>query len=138
MDNPKRTAIAVLTALSAVVLSAGAIAVGASTASASTGISGQIQCVDELGIEGVWIQASNGGSGYASLQDINGYTKNFRYSLPRGGAWTVHVGCGGSTSHWKYTPDGNTTTTRTYQSWLCVTPDDGVPWPSNNNYCGED
>ena len=92
MKNLKRTVIAVVTSMSSIVLSVGAISVGASAAHASTGISGQVQCVDELAVEGVWIQASSGGSGFASLQNLNGYTKNFRYSLPHGGAWTVHVG----------------------------------------------
>lgn len=110
----------------------------ASAAYASTGISGQVQCVDEQTVEGVWIQASSGGSGFASLRNVNGYTKNFSYSLPHGGAWTVHVGCGGSTSHWLYTPNGNSTTTATYKSWLCITPDDNIPWPYPDNYCRQD
>jgi hypothetical protein len=138
MKNLKRTVIAVVTSMSSIVLSVGAISVGASAAHASTGISGQVQCVDELAVEGVWIQASSGGSGFASLQNLNGYTKNFRYSLPHGGAWTVHVGCGGGTSDWLYKPNGNSTTTATYKSWLCITPDDDIPWPYDDNYCRQD
>jgi hypothetical protein len=136
MINLKCTAIAVITTL----ISVGGISVTASKAYASTGISGQVQCVDELAVEGVWIQASSGGSGWATLRNVeeSGYTKNFSYSLPYGGAWTVHVGCGGSTSDWKYKPNGNSTTRATYQSWLCITPDDGVPWPEPNNYCRQD
>lgn len=134
MITLKCTAIAVI----ATVVSAGGISATAPEAYASSRISGQVQCVDELPVEGVWIQASSGGSGWATTRNINGYTKDFSYSLPHGGAWTVHVGCGGSTSRWKYTPDGNATTKAAYQSWLCITPDDGVPWPEPDNYCSKD
>ena len=95
-------------------------------AQASTTVSGEVTCVDELPVEGVWIQAS-GGSGWASWTPTSGASYNARFS--RGGvsgSWTVHVGCGGSPSHWKYSPDGNTTTTQSVASWTCYTPDDGA------------
>jgi hypothetical protein len=94
---------------------------------ASTTVSGEVTCVDELPVEGVWIQAS-GGSGWANWTPTIGASFNARFS--RGGvsgSWTVHVGCGGSPSHWKYSPDGNTTTTQSVASWTCYTPDDGAP-----------
>lgn len=97
-----------------------------SAAQASVTVSGQVTCVDELPVEGVWIQAS-GGSGYASWTPTSGASYNARFS--RGGvsgSWTVHVGCGGSPSNWKYSPDGNTTTTQSVASWTCYTPDDGA------------
>jgi hypothetical protein len=135
MIDLKRTTIVVMTTL----VSVAGLSFAASKAYASTEISGQVQCVDELAVEGVWIQASSG-SGWATLRDVDdsGYTKEFSYSLPHGEAWTVHVGCGGKTSDWKYKPDGNSTTTAVNQSWLCITPDDGVPWPEPDNYCKKD
>ncbi len=99
----------------------------APAAHAATTVSGQVTCVDGLNVEGVWIAAS-GGSGYANWTPVSGapYAANFN----RGGVttpWTVHVGCGGSTSSWKWKPDGNTTVTSSTASWTCYEPDDGSP-----------
>jgi hypothetical protein len=140
MKNSKWAAVPRLAALSSfsLAISVAAISVGTPPADAAVGISGQVQCVDELSVEGVWIQANSGGSGFAALRNVNGYTKNFSFALPHGGAWTVHVGCGGSPSAWRYTPNGKSTTTATYKSWLCITPDDGIPWPYPDNYCRQD
>jgi hypothetical protein len=91
-------------------------------ANASTGISGSVYCDDGDAVTGVWIQASSGGSGFASF--THGVADaTFHYTLPNGGAWTVHVGCGGTTSSWRWTPDGNATTRATIQNWYCKTPD---------------
>lgn len=90
-------------------------------ANASTTVSGQVICVDEDNVTGVWIAASSG-SGYANWSSINGYTVNFS----RGGvsgSWTVHVGCGGTPSKWLYSPDGDVTVTSASASWTCYTPD---------------
>jgi hypothetical protein len=97
----------------------------APAAEASTTVSGYVTCVDELNVEGVWIQAS-GGSGYASWS-TSGAGYNAHYSRAGiSGSWTVHVGCGGSTSTWKYTPDGFQSVTQSVASWTCYTPDDGT------------
>jgi hypothetical protein len=90
-------------------------------ASASITVRGQVMCVDEENVTGVWIAAS-GGSGWASWSSINGYTVNFS----RGGvsgSWTVHVGCGGTPSNWRYSPDGNVKVASASASWTCYTPD---------------
>jgi hypothetical protein len=113
-------------AAAALALVAGAGLVLTPAAQASTTVSGEVTCVDELPVEGVWIQAS-GGSGWANWTPTSGANYNARFS--RGGvsgSWTVHVGCGGSSSRWKYSPDGSTTTTKSVASWTCYTPDDGA------------
>jgi hypothetical protein len=104
-------------------LAIGAFVVLAPAAQASTRISGQITCVDGLGVEGVWIVASNGGSGWASWWAPGMGYANFSYTLPYGGAWTVHVGCGGTPAHWEYPTNGNSTTTSSYRSWSCYSAD---------------
>jgi hypothetical protein len=96
-------------------------------ANASTTVNGQVTCVDGLNVEGVWIAAS-GGSGYASWSPVSGAP--YAAGFSRAGVtvpWTVHVGCGGSPSSWKWTPDGNTTVTSASASWTCYEPDDGSP-----------
>jgi hypothetical protein len=72
------------------------------TATAATNISGSIQC-ESSSVEGVWIQSANGGSGWApwvSSAARSDYA-TYSYTLPEGGEYAVHVGCGGTTSSWK-------------------------------------
>ena len=64
-------------------------------------ISGSIQCQSK-GVEGVWIQAADGGSGWApwvsSAADPSHAT--FSFTLPHGGKHSVEIGCGGTPSAW--------------------------------------
>jgi hypothetical protein len=61
-----------------------------------------------MAVEGVWIVAENGGSGWAKWTAVNSAsTARYRYTLPNGGRYAVHVGCGGSPAHWQTTPDSN-------------------------------
>ena len=72
------------------------------TATAPTNISGSIQC-ESSSVEGVWIQSANGGSGWApwvSSAARSDYA-TYSYTLPEGGEYSVHVGCGGTTASWK-------------------------------------
>jgi hypothetical protein len=93
----KRLGIALLSSLALVV----GIGVSAPAASASTGISGHVECLT-MPVEGVWIAANSGGSGWASWSRSSGDEEyaSFSYSLPHGGSYYVHVGCGGSTQNW--------------------------------------
>jgi hypothetical protein len=71
------------------------------TTQGPTDISGSITC-ESQNVEGVWIQAANGGSGWApwvSSADDATYA-TYSYTLPHGGAYSLHVGCGGTTSSW--------------------------------------
>jgi len=121
VDKIRRTGILIAAGMLALV---GGVVL-APSAEASTTVSGYVTCVDELNVEGVWIQAS-GGSGFASWSASGaGY---YAYYSRGGisGAWTVHVGCGGSRSNWEYTPDGFQNVTQSFASWTCYTPDDGT------------
>ena len=70
-------------------------------ASAATAVSGEVMCVSQAPVVGVWIAASNGGSGWAywTASGTN-YNARYFYSLPKGGSYSVHVGCGGTPSRW--------------------------------------
>jgi hypothetical protein len=68
------------------------------TAEAATTVGGTVECVDQRQVEGVYITAANGGSGWANRG--SGWSTNFSYRLANGGAYKVTVGCGGSPSRW--------------------------------------
>jgi len=74
----------------------------APAASAATVVRGTVMCVTQDSVVGVWIQAENGGSGWATLSSRNSADprKNFQYSLPKGGRYQVHVGCGLKNKYW--------------------------------------
>lgn len=95
--------------------------VGVSAAGASTHISGSVTCDNGWTVEGIWIAAQKGGSGWAAWTSY-GPSASFSFSLPYGGAWTVHVGCGGRPSTWRSKPDGISSTTSTYMDWQCDNP----------------
>lgn len=56
-------------------------------------------------VVGVWIVAANGGSGWADLQALPGQVNVawFSRTLPNGGSYVVHIGCGGTPAHWELT-----------------------------------
>jgi hypothetical protein len=109
--------------LASAVALTGALAVTAPPASAGVTISGYVMCVDQLPVEGVWIVANSGGSGWAQGSFGSSYNARFSYTLPNGGSWTIHTGCGGSPQSWRYLANGNVSTSRTNQSWTCYTRD---------------
>lgn len=82
-------------------LTGGGMAAGTGTAAASTFVSGQVECLT-MPVEGVWIAANSGGSGWASWSAYAGDPEyaSFSYNLPNGGSYYVHVGCGGSPQNW--------------------------------------
>lgn len=114
MNRTTRTAGAV----GLVAASLTAVVATAAPASASVGISGQVMCVDQRSVVGLWVQAANGGSGWATLTNVNGYTKNYRYTLPRGGSYSVHVGCGGTSQSWA-TSNKSPYVSGSYNSFTC-------------------
>ncbi len=65
-------------------------------------ISGKVSCIGNEQVEGIWVQATNDGSGWADKHqtDSDGAVVVFTYVLPNGGAYNLHVGCGGSEQHW--------------------------------------
>ena len=70
-------------------------------------ISGTVLCIDNERVVGVWVSAvnDNSGSNFAKWYktNSNGSEAAFRYDLPSGDAYNVHVGCGGSKQDWENT-----------------------------------
>jgi len=62
-------------------------------------VAGYVQC-STMSVEGVWVEANNGGSGWAKWRGIDSTVAYYWYWLPHGGKYSLHVGCGGSTSQW--------------------------------------
>jgi hypothetical protein len=90
-----------LTIAAAVTLGIGAAAAVQAPAAAATTVKGQVTCVGNDNVVGVWIKAENGGSGWASWSaPLVSWVANYSYSLPNGGRYQVHVGCGGTPQNW--------------------------------------
>src|SRR5690349_6589946 len=68
-------------------------------------VNGTVRCTSGAAVQGVWIEGFSGGSGYASLTPAHRHspTVSYRYVLPSGGDYQVHVGCGGTPSDWDRT-----------------------------------
>jgi len=105
-------------AVAAAMVGLGGMAGTATSASAAVLVRGQVMCVSQASVVGVWISASNGGSGWASTTKVNGYTKNYSYSLPNGGSYAVHVGCGGSPQSWA-TNNKSSSYSGTWNNFTC-------------------
>jgi len=68
---------------------------------AAAKVSGYVQCQSQA-VEGVYIEASNGGSGWApwvSSAARSSYA-TYSYTLANGGEYSVWVGCGGTPKRW--------------------------------------
>jgi hypothetical protein len=97
-------------------LMAGAAAVSVCTAApadaaAPRTISGQVTCVSGRNVVGVWITASNGGSGWAPWKAHSALPSqaNYSFRLPAGGSYKVTVGCGGTPQQWASSNHSNVT-----------------------------
>lgn len=68
-------------------------------------ITGYVECWPDATkpVEGVWIAATRGGSGWAQRHALPGRPNVdwFSYTLPYGGSYVVDVGCGGDKAHWE-------------------------------------
>ena len=92
----------------------------AMTTPASASGAGSVNCSynSETNIVGVWVQVTNGTSGWASRWN-NGYGGNYYsyYEIDNGKSYSLHIGCGGTPSSWHKT---YYTGSRTgYHDWVC-------------------
>ena len=74
-----------------------AFAAAPSASAASGTISGSVQCFyGNNAVVGVWVDATSGKDGWASISN-NGYGgKNYSYTLSQGSTYKLHVGCSGN------------------------------------------
>jgi len=83
-------------------------------------ISGQIACLSGNSVEGVWVAAAKG-AGYSPWQGHGSgstTTFSFNYTLPLSEAYSLHVGCGGTTASWAVACD-SVTVTSAENSFVC-------------------
>jgi hypothetical protein len=93
-------------------------------------ISGSVSCISGNTVEGVWVAASKG-SGYSPWTGQgNGASASFTYTLPLHESYSLHVGCGGSTSSWKVATYSVTVSTAV-NNFAC----DDVPGQSGFGSC---
>ena len=82
-------------------------------------ISGTVECASHADIEGVYVLASSGGSNWASWQaNIGGWQVRYEYTLPVGGSYSIHVGCGGTPQTYA-TSDRSPFTSQTIATVVC-------------------
>jgi len=83
-------------------------------------ITGKVLCQDGKQVEGVWVEAQNQGSNFANWYTINenGSEAGFKYILPNGGEYNLHVGCGGTKLLWAVsaTTEAGTGSVKDYNS----------------------
>jgi sn-glycerol 3-phosphate transport system substrate-binding protein len=82
-------------------------------------ISGTVSCETGADVVGIWVEAAAGGSGFIddfTSLDTGGAT--FTRTLPSGGAYELHVGCGGTRETW-LTSNNTPRTAETGLTFLC-------------------
>ncbi len=63
-------------------------------------VHGQVTCSSGKSVEGVWVEAAKG-KGFSPWKGLgNGSTSDYWYTLPTSESYSLHVGCGGTTSSW--------------------------------------
>jgi hypothetical protein len=84
--------------------------------------SGNVACwADHQNVVGVWVEVSGGGSGWASWSgDTSRSTSWWRYDVPSGRSYRLHIGCGGTKSAWKSKAICPWTTLTTNSNWTVV------------------
>lgn len=68
-------------------------------------VQGVIACINGAKPVGIWVQAQSSTSGWAELlgyplEAAGAWKMNYAFNLDRGGAYQVHVGCGGRPEKW--------------------------------------
>lgn len=107
-SSSKRRRLLVIGAVSAI--AAAAVALAAVAALAGDGryaVNGKVLCYNHAGSVGIWVEAEKGGSGFATLHEIDvadgwGWTR-FSAIIPNGGSYKLNVGCGGNPKEWEMT-----------------------------------
>ncbi|GAA3738167.1 hypothetical protein [Salinactinospora qingdaonensis] len=68
-------------------------------------IHGRLRCASTAPVVGIWVESSAGGNGWAQWRVREGDPSqvSFDYELRRRGAYTLHVGCGGTRTDWAAT-----------------------------------
>ena len=73
---------------------------GSDTPGSALVVGGVVICASGSPVVGVWIESEAGGSGFAERGDDIGGRSSYSYTLPNGGRYRAHVGCGGTEQQW--------------------------------------
>jgi hypothetical protein len=88
-------------------------------------VSGKVECAAGAPVVGVFVEALDGGSGFAEWHARQvPYRAGFTKRLPQGGRWSVSVGCGGTPKRWGSADVAKEVTARLEQDWVCKPPND--------------
>jgi hypothetical protein len=90
-----------------------------------------VTCQSGNAVAGVWIQADNGGSNWATLVDRHDTSTRYSFVLRFAGNYQVRAGCGGTSNNWA-TQTNSTTNDAAYRNLLCK---DGLYHPPNPAPC---
>ena len=69
----------------------------------SLDVAGAVECASGAAVVGVWVAAEtrpDRNSGWATYETTGPATATYAYTLPFGGRFQLHVGCGGSENDW--------------------------------------
>jgi len=61
---------------------------------------GKVVCASGVEVVGIWIEVDGGESGWAEVSDVGAGVATYRYALPDGIGYQLHVGCGGTAAAW--------------------------------------
>lgn len=65
-----------------------------------TEVNGRVRCESAAAVVGIWVEAVDGGSGWADVSVDPDGTTVFSKVLDRPGEYQLHVGCGGTPGEW--------------------------------------
>ena len=107
--------------LAAMAIAATGFVAAASPAGASVR-SGNVHCyADHQNVVGVWVEVSGGGSGWAQWSGNTASSSTWwKYDVPAGRSYRLHVGCGGTRSSWASNTKCAWTTKTSSSNWTIV------------------
>lgn len=110
---------------------AGVTLVTAPVALASTNVNGNITCLSDKGVMGIWVDAASGQDDWATFRyGSHGESPAWwEYTLTSGTDYQLHVGCGGNNLDWDMTAYSGVLSGTT--SLLCY----DVKGQANYGYC---
>jgi hypothetical protein len=99
-----RAAVVIPTLLCALQLSLGAVLALTLPDITPVNLHGTVRCDSGAAVQGVWVEGFSGGSHFAATTVGSSGLTAFTYQLPYGGAYQIHVGCGGTPASWQVEP----------------------------------
>lgn len=65
-----------------------------------TEVAGVVSCASGAPVVGIWVDAVDGGSGFADRRDLPDGSTSFTKLINFGSSYQIHVGCGGTEADW--------------------------------------